>query len=78
MIMFSNMHPYTCLNSIAASRKALIIEECSVLMSLTKCGVHLADFLKIGLEFVLVSLQVRFQIMISVSSEGPAKPPTLT
>lgn len=71
--MFSNMHPYTCLNSIAVtscfincghfffqtnttSRKALIIEECSVLMSLTKCGVHLADFLKIGLEFVLVSL----------------------
>ena len=46
-------------------------------MSLTKCGVHLADFLKIGLEFVLVSLQVRFQIMISVSSEEdicPAKP----
>lgn len=77
--MFStNMHPYTCLNSIAVtssfincghfffqtnttSRKALIIEEWSVLMSLTKCGVHLVDFLKIiGLEFVLVSLQVRF------------------
>lgn len=71
--MFSNMHPYTCLNSIAVtssfincghfffqinttSRKALIIEECSVLMSLTKSGVHLADFIKIGLEFVLVSL----------------------
>ena len=58
------------------SRKALIVEECSVLMSLT----HLVDFLKTGLEFVLVSLQVRFQIMVSVSSEEdmcPAKPPTL-